>query len=106
MTRSVGAKNKIPQTVKENIQAVFTRLGGTAAMADWAREHRTEFYKIYARLLPVDLIEDGSGSITIQIIKFGDVEIPRPTALELQAAKAIDVDAEELEPIKRLRAPR
>jgi uncharacterized MAPEG superfamily protein len=52
MARTLGAKNKLPQAAKENIQAVFIRLGGTAAMAKWAEDNKTEFYKIYSRLLP------------------------------------------------------
>ena len=53
MARTPGAKNKVPQAAKENIAAVFVRLGGTAAMAKWAEANQTEFYKIYARLLPI-----------------------------------------------------
>ena len=49
-----GILNKTTSTAKENIIAVFNRLNGTAAMADWARENRTEFYKLYARLIPVE----------------------------------------------------
>lgn len=55
MPRTKGARNKIGAQVKENVIAVFTRLGGTAAMADWARENLTEFYKIYARLIPTEV---------------------------------------------------
>ena len=54
MARTAGAKNKIPQTAKENIQAVFVRLGSTARMAQWAEKNETEFYKIYARMLPIE----------------------------------------------------
>lgn len=54
MARTVGAKNKISGQAKENIQAVFVRLGSTAAMAEWAKENKSEFYKIYARLLPIE----------------------------------------------------
>lgn len=54
MPRPVGAKNKISGQAKENIQAVFVRLGGTAAMAEWAKKNLTDFYKIYARMLPVE----------------------------------------------------
>lgn len=54
MPRTVGAKNKISGQAKENIQAVFVRLGSTAAMAKWAEDNQTEFYKIYARLLPIE----------------------------------------------------
>lgn len=34
--------------------AVFTRLGGTAEMAKWAKDNLTEFYKLYARLIPTE----------------------------------------------------
>ena len=54
MARPLGAKNKISGQAKENIQAVFVRLGGTAAMAKWAEDNQTEFFKIYARLLPIE----------------------------------------------------
>jgi len=49
MPRPKGVLNKI-----ENIVAVFTRLGGTAAMAEWARRNQTEFYRLYARLIPTE----------------------------------------------------
>ena len=52
MPRPRGVPNKIGAQVKENIVAVFTRLGGTAAMAGWARRNQTEFYRLYARLIP------------------------------------------------------
>lgn len=52
--RVKGTPNKTTATAKENILAVFTRLGGTAGMADWARENQTEFYKLYGRLIPVE----------------------------------------------------
>ena len=52
--RPPGAKNKLGRSVKENVVAVFARLGGTPAMAEWARDNPTEFYKIYARLIPVE----------------------------------------------------
>ena len=52
MPRPKGVPNKVGAQAKENIVAVFTRLGGTAAMADWARRNQTEFYRLYARLIP------------------------------------------------------
>ena len=54
MPRPKGVPNKVGAQAKENIVAVFTRLGGTAAMADWARNNQTEFYRLYARLIPTD----------------------------------------------------
>lgn len=54
MASRKGSPNKISGQARENIAAVFTRLGGTAAMAEWAAENKTEFYKLYARLVPVE----------------------------------------------------
>lgn len=59
--RPLGAKNKISGAAKENIAAVFVRLGGTAEMARWAKENQTEFYRLYARLIPVE----HAGDITL-----------------------------------------
>lgn len=40
-------------SVKEDVLAVFTRLGGTAAMAEWAAENPADFYtKLYAKMIP------------------------------------------------------
>jgi hypothetical protein len=50
-----GCPNKVGTQVKENVMAVFVRLGGTAAMAEWAQENKTEFYRLYARLLPSEV---------------------------------------------------
>jgi hypothetical protein len=50
--RPLGSKGKANKSAKENVLAVFTRLGGTANMAKWAKENQNEFYKLYARLIP------------------------------------------------------
>jgi hypothetical protein len=55
--RPPGSPNKTSALAKENIIAVFNRLGGTAGMAEWAKENQTEFYRLYGRLVPVE----GSG---------------------------------------------
>lgn len=47
-----GKPNKMGATAKENLIAVFTRLGGTAAMAKWALKNQTDFYRLYAKLVP------------------------------------------------------
>lgn len=65
MARTVGAKNKLSGMAKENIAAVFVRLGGTAAMAKWAKENQTEFYRLYARLLPHEVTGEGGGPLQV-----------------------------------------
>lgn len=59
--RQKGAVNRVGSTAKDNMIAVFTRLEGTAGMAKWAKKNLTEFYKLYARLIPAQI--DVSGDI-------------------------------------------
>lgn len=62
--RPKGSKNKIGARVKDNIETVFNRLGAVDGMVKWALANSTEFYKIYAKLLPTDLtISHEKGSI-------------------------------------------
>jgi predicted sulfurtransferase len=56
--RPLGSKGKASKSAKENVLAVFHRLGSTAAMAKWAQENQTEFYKMYARLIPAQIEMD------------------------------------------------
>lgn len=60
MASRKGIPNKMGSTAKENIIAVFTRLGGTAEMAKWAKENLTDFYKLYARLVPQQIDIDAN----------------------------------------------
>lgn len=66
-SKKVRGEGKVTATVKENILAVFTRLGGTAAMARWARENETEFYRMYAKLLPLQLTGANDKPITFGV---------------------------------------
>lgn len=59
---------------KENIAAVFVRLGGTAEMARWAKDNQTEFYRLYARLVPHEVTGAGGGPIAARV----SVEFVRP----------------------------
>jgi hypothetical protein len=58
LTGRLRGKSKLGQTAKENIIAVFTRMGGTAEMARWAKNNQTEFYKLYAKLIPLQVSTD------------------------------------------------
>ena len=58
--RKKGTPNKVTSTVKDNVLAVFDKIGGVNQMAVWAQENPTDFYRIYARMLPQESKEDGS----------------------------------------------
>lgn len=53
--RKKGTPNKVTKEVKEVISEVFTKIGGINTFAAWARREKTEFYKMYAKLLPIQL---------------------------------------------------
>jgi hypothetical protein len=50
--RKRGSRNKLTRGAKEAFEHAFNALGGSAALAEWAAENRTDFYKLFARLIP------------------------------------------------------
>ena len=64
-----GAKNRLSKLAKENIADVFDHIGGILTMVDWAKENQTEFYKMYAKLIPVQMTGADDGDIKISIVK-------------------------------------
>jgi hypothetical protein len=50
-----GIPNKIGSAVKSNVLAVFDKIGGRDKMCDWAQANLTEFYRLYARLIPSEI---------------------------------------------------
>jgi len=66
--RKPGSLNKVTSTVKDNVVAVFNEIGGTKEMAKWAKENRTEFYRLYAKLIPTEVHGSGTnGEIVLKI---------------------------------------
>ena len=62
--RTKGVKNKIGQDVKNSLLFVYETIGGDKSFSDWAKEEKTEFYKMYSKLLPTEMEHTGD----IQII--------------------------------------
>lgn len=73
--RPKGVPNKVSGVAKESIARVFEEIGGVEKMAEWAQEHPTQFYNLYAKLIPVQV--DGAGEngehlisgVTITLVK-------------------------------------
>lgn len=72
--RPVGVPNKVAMQVKEMIAGCFEKIGGIEEFATWARENRTEFYKIYSKLIPQEAKGSGDdkGGVVIQIVQFNN----------------------------------
>lgn len=62
-----GTPNKLTKSAREAFQHAFDATGGFVALSEWALANKTEFYKLYARLIPVEHVGDG-GSGPIQTI--------------------------------------
>lgn len=65
--RPKGAVNKTTRAAKELFALVNEDIGGRKAMAEWARENRTEFYKLYARTIPIDTNLNAGGGLKVTI---------------------------------------
>lgn len=67
--RQKGSLNKTSLNVKEAVLRVYEKIGGDDAFAEWAKDNKTEFYKITAKLIPRD-IELG-GTVRLEDIVAG-----------------------------------
>lgn len=73
--RTKGTPNRTTTAVKAAMEAAFTRLGGVDALVEWAKAQPTEFYKLYVKLLPIQVSAEHKvgGVVTIVV----DTGVPR-----------------------------
>ena len=64
--RQPGTPNRLTGAFKEAVRIVYNGLGGHEAFLEWARENRTEYYRIASRLIPNEMRQDEDR--TIQVI--------------------------------------
>jgi hypothetical protein len=60
--RQKGVENRFTTSAKEAFQFAFDELGGWEGLFRWAKkneQNRTWFYRLYARLIPVDIQSKG-----------------------------------------------
>ncbi len=50
-----GTPNKLTRAFREAVQVAYEGVGGDNAFIAWARENQTEFYRIAARLIPLQV---------------------------------------------------
>lgn len=63
--RTEGTPNKITANAKEAFAAAFEGIGGVTALTKWAKDNEQEFFKLYARLIPVELSGEVKARITV-----------------------------------------
>lgn len=62
--RTKGTLNKTTASVKAAFEQAFDRLGGVEALVTWGSSEPGEFFKLYARLLPVEMKADINHNVT------------------------------------------
>ena len=63
--RKKGVPNRFSTSMRMVILEAFHKRGGVGALVDWANENPTEFYKICARLIPVEVVGPDGGALVI-----------------------------------------
>lgn len=53
--RKAGTPNKTTREVKAALEACYEAIGGDVNFAAWAAVNSTEFYKLWAKLIPVQV---------------------------------------------------
>lgn len=68
--RPLGSKNGTTAKAKAAIEECFMMLGGVEAFYEWAKDNRTDFYKvIFPKLVPLKLTGDPDNPIVINEIR-------------------------------------
>jgi len=70
-----GCPNKFTANAKQAFQYAFSKMGGEKALAEWGKKNPTDFYKLYARLIPTDITSDDNPiKLLIEYAKPKDVQ--------------------------------
>lgn len=67
--RAKGVPNKLTKSAREAFQRAFDDTGGFESLSTWAKNNRTDFYKLYARLIPVEHVGAGGDGPISTIVK-------------------------------------
>jgi hypothetical protein len=72
--RKRGTPNKLTLSAKVALEMAFEGIGGAKALEKWGNENQTEFYKIWSKIIPKDIVHSGNEdnpvahSITVNFI--------------------------------------
>ena len=67
--RKKGSLNKLTTSAREAFALAFTASGGAEGLTTWAKANPTEFYKLYARLIPVEHVGEGGTGPIATVVK-------------------------------------
>ena len=68
--RPKGVPNRIGAKARDAFDRAFEELGGAQGLASWATDNKTDFYKLYARLIPMDMNVSSPQGIKTVLVEF------------------------------------
>ncbi len=67
-----GTPNKLTGSARNAFALAFDSIGGAEGLSKWAKENQTDFYRLYARLIPTGRAEvdepDGIDAVQIEVV--------------------------------------
>ena len=66
--RKKGTPNKRTTEVKAALQTAFEGIGGVKTLEGWANENKTEFYKLWGKMLPVEMKTPEGSALLLKVI--------------------------------------
>lgn len=63
--RKAGSPNKTTKAVKEALERAYEAIGDDDAFANWANDNQTEFYKLWAKMLPQEVNAKLAGAVKV-----------------------------------------
>ena len=66
--RPKGVPNKSTIAVKQALIDAFDRIGGVAKLVEYGKAEPGEFYKLWVKVLPLEIAGADGGALTVQIL--------------------------------------
>lgn len=66
--RQKGTPNKTTKAVKDALVEAFDCLGGIDSLVKWGMENQTEFYKLWIKVLPMQLEHSGDIGFSLNVV--------------------------------------
>jgi hypothetical protein len=66
--RVKGVPNKSTAAVKQALIEAFDELGGVPSLVAWAKKQPTEFYKLWAKMMPLEVSGPNGGPIQLEAV--------------------------------------
>lgn len=67
--RAKGTPNKSTASVKAALTQAFENLGGVEYLEQWAEAEPTEFMKLWAKMLPQDVVIDAAPGLAEALVR-------------------------------------